>query len=366
MVENQTGLYPEFIIHPGETLLEVLEDKGITQRELACKTGVSAAYVSKIIRGTKSISTAFARKLEYTLGIDTQFWINLQANYEKQLYEYQEMSKISEEEKNIVDHDLKEFAAYFEAIGILKKGLNTVTKVIEMRKILQVSDLTFIPNIKAVGAYRHATNVEINPYVMYAWRRLCELKSEETLVTEPLNTERLKSSLYAIKELMFIEDVNMMVSALTTIFSKCGIIFNIVKNFPKAPVQGYIKKNSNGSIILCMTIRQAYADIFWFTLFHEVAHIINGDYDNTMVDYEDNAKSPKEIAANNFASSILISDEDYAEFVNEGDFSINSIRKFSSSNKIQPYILIGRLQKQGHIPYSIYSNYKVRYKWAND
>jgi len=75
----------EFIIHPGETLKEILEDRGMSQKELALRTGVTEAHVSSIVNCQKAISVSYAKKLEYALGIDAGFWINLQANYDKEL-----------------------------------------------------------------------------------------------------------------------------------------------------------------------------------------------------------------------------------------------------------------------------------------
>lgn len=79
------GLYPDFIIHPGETLKEILVDREMAQRELALRTSVTEPHISKIIKGSKAISVSFAKKLEYALGIDANFWINLQANYDKEI-----------------------------------------------------------------------------------------------------------------------------------------------------------------------------------------------------------------------------------------------------------------------------------------
>ena len=55
---------------------------------------------------------------------------------------------------------------------------------------------------------------------------------------------------------------------------------------------------------------------------------------------------------------------DYAEFLASENFSINAIRRFARTQKIMPYIVIGRLQKEKIIPYNVYSDYKLRYKWA--
>ncbi len=78
------GLSLDFIIHPGETLQEILEDRNMTQKELAIRTDVSEKHVSKIIRGKNNISNTYARKLQYAFGIDASFWRNLQAEYDKE------------------------------------------------------------------------------------------------------------------------------------------------------------------------------------------------------------------------------------------------------------------------------------------
>lgn len=82
--QNTIGLSSDFIIHPGETLAEVLEDRKMLQKELAIKTGVTEKYISAVISGQENISSSFAKKLEYALNIEKDFWINLQANYERE------------------------------------------------------------------------------------------------------------------------------------------------------------------------------------------------------------------------------------------------------------------------------------------
>ena len=89
METKMTGLSREMIIHPGETLKEVLENKNMTQKELVLKTGVSTKYISSVLRGKKNISVLFAKKLEYALNIEAEFWVNLQNSYDKEILEYQ-------------------------------------------------------------------------------------------------------------------------------------------------------------------------------------------------------------------------------------------------------------------------------------
>ena len=77
MAAKKTGISRDLIIHPGETIADVLEDRGITQTELAAQTGVSPAYVSSVISGKKDISARFALALEYLLKIPSLFFLLL-------------------------------------------------------------------------------------------------------------------------------------------------------------------------------------------------------------------------------------------------------------------------------------------------
>ena len=84
METNMNGLSLEFIIHPGETLKEVLDNNNMLQEELAERTGFSAKHISEVVNGKKGISPKFAKSLEYVLGIPSKFWINLQGIYNKE------------------------------------------------------------------------------------------------------------------------------------------------------------------------------------------------------------------------------------------------------------------------------------------
>lgn len=72
------------LIHPGETLFEILQHRKISRKDLAIRTGFDEKYISDVIHGQQSISSEFAIKLEQALEISASFWINLQANYNKE------------------------------------------------------------------------------------------------------------------------------------------------------------------------------------------------------------------------------------------------------------------------------------------
>lgn len=363
MAKKTNGLSRDLIIHPGETLFEVIDDRNMTQKELAVRTGVTEKHVSTIINGTKPISVAYAKKLEYALGIEASFWINLQSNYDRELLEFEEINKISTDEIEILKK-LKTILKYFEQLRFLGPDGNEATKVLDLRKLLGISDLAAIPNVTYNAAYRVQIASPADVYVMFAWQRICELLTDDIQIADTLDTKKLRGKLSEIKKIMFLE-ADEMQKELKRIFAECGIAFEIVKHFTGAPVQGFIKNTDQGRMILCLTIRQAYADRFWFTLFHEIAHILNGDVKQRFIDFE-NVENEMEERADKFARDFMIVNGEYREFLRINDFSLQSIKKFAKSQKVQPYIVIGRLKKEKKIDWNQFSGEMTRFIWAEE
>ena len=357
--KNIIGLSRDFIIHPGETLAEVLEDAEMTQRDLAVRTGVTEKHVSTVINGKKNISASYAKKLEYALGIEASFWMNLQANYDRELLEFEEMNNITEEETSVLKN-LKEVISVWTKWGWLETEANPAAQVLDLRKILGISNLCDIPKISYVAAYRaQSKNLNVDPYVMFAWQRMCELLTRDIEVADHVDVNKLRKKIPEIKQVMFLA-ANQIQEKLTDIFSACGVAFKIVPNFTGAPVQGFIKKTEDGTVILCMTLRQKFADIFWFSLFHEIAHILNGDTKNRFIDFA-SVSGDVEKRADETASDLLIDRKAYKEFVQSEKFkSSYAITSFAKGQNVQEYIVLGRLMKENRIPWRD----RPKYEWS--
>lgn len=355
---NTIGLSRDLIIHPGETLQEVLEDREMSQKELSIRTGVTEKHISTVINGQKNISASFAKKLEYALGIETEFWMNLQANYERELLEFEELNNISEEEIGVLKR-LKEIIAVWADFGWLDENQNEANKVLDLRKLLNISNLLDIPKMTYKAAYRLQTrNSSVDPYVLFAWQRMCELLTDNIDVAEEVDVDKLREKVSEIKSTMFLR-ANQIQKKLANIFAECGIAFRIVPNFKGAPVQGFIKKKENGTLILCVTIRQKFADIFWFTLFHEIAHILNDDMKNVFVDFA-SVESAAEEKADKVAGEMLINPKDYSRFKNErGYTTARGITVFAETQNVRDYIIQGRLMRDELIPWGD----RMKYEW---
>ena len=80
------NLSKDFIIHPGVTVKEKLDDIGITANELAIKTDFKLDYINGIINEKENITPEFAKALEKVTDVSSTFWLNLQSNYEKECF----------------------------------------------------------------------------------------------------------------------------------------------------------------------------------------------------------------------------------------------------------------------------------------
>ena len=143
-------------------------------------------------------------------------------------------------------------------------------------------------------------------------------------------------------------------------FLEAGVIFVIMPNLSGSKINGATKKIGD-NVMLMVNDRRLYSDTFWFTLFHEIGHIINGDYG---ISFEKEV-GQKEEEADKFAEDSLIPPDDYAEFIQNREFNIFSIKAFADRINRDPGIVLGRLQNDGLVDYkdwrlkSLKHQYKV-------
>ena len=260
--------------------------------------------------------------------------------------------------------DLKEIVKYFRERGMMPSRENKDDSILSLRKILQISNLVNLNEIIPGGAFRMSGNLSVNRNVLGAWIRLCQILENNQNVSTKFEVEHINELIGKIKNVMCQKNVDFQ-NHLKTVLGEYGIDFSVVKNFRGAPVQGYIFRRSDGVYQMVLTIRGAFADIFWFSLFHELGHIVNGDIGKSIKFIDDGSDVDKETAADLFARDRLLSPESYASFIQKGDFTFEAICSYARTQNVMPYIVIGRLQKEKYLDYHQYSNYKLRYKWGD-
>ena len=349
------------------TLVSILEKKleesDMSQKELSSRIGVSEKLISLVIGGDRNISASLARKLGYVFK-DAKFWLDKQAAYDIEQQKKAEENDINKSEIDILK-ELKIITPYILEKNWIHNNCSDIEKVLQYREFLQVSNLTLIPQVAYNAAYRAQVteNININPYVLFTWQRICEKETEQFNSDSSLNINKLKQLIPKIKSIMSL-DINAISKNLEQIFKECGIVFKIVRNFRGAPVQGFIKALSD-KLILCITLRGKNADRFWFTLFHEIAHIVNGDYKKRFVDF-DSVNNVQEEKADKWARDNLLDPAEYKSFIFESEpTDLKNISEFAKKNNVPAFIVIGRLQKDKYLDYSDFQNQMCQYEFKD-
>src|SRR5437660_1993430 len=76
---------PDYVIPPGDTILDLLDEREMTQTDLARRLGVSAKHVNQIVKGSAPISADVALGLEKVLGASVSFWATREALYQARM-----------------------------------------------------------------------------------------------------------------------------------------------------------------------------------------------------------------------------------------------------------------------------------------
>ena len=363
MAERRIGSLAELLPHPGETLAELLETYGMSQLELSQRIGFTTKHINEVCKGKKPITPDMAIKLSTVFNLSSAFWNNLQANYDSEYNELINEQTVTEKELEILKEvPTKELIEYGYLDYVNTKNKRNV--VLALRKFFKVSALTNIHAVleNTLEAYRKSEK-DINPIKLATWiaMGLHDYKPS----SNKLDIAKLKSEIPNLKKQILVEDINVAISNLKTILDKCGIIFNVIHHLKSVPVQGYIR-NMNDNILLNLTIRNKFSDIFWFSFFHEIGHIISNKDRKTLnkVDYESHDGFADEKQADTFASNTLINKDSYNEFINQ-PITVRSIERLAKKEGVTTSIVVGRLGHEDPRYFSKFANLREQYEWAN-
>ena len=336
---------------PGATIKEQLNDRGMSQKEFAVRMDMSEKHISKLINGEVQLTPEVAVRLELVLGAPAKFWNNLEAIYREKL--------IKAEAENAVDKD-EEIAKKLPYNEMAKFGWVPETrvlkeKVVNLRKYFEVVELSLLENIQITKiACRRLAVTEKSDLALLAWAQEARIKARE-IETAPINVKGLMNIIPKIR-LMTVMKAKEFSPKLKSMLAECGIALVFLPHLQGSFLQGASFIDGN-KIVVGLTTRGKDADKFWFSLFHELAHIILGHIGQMNGISEDD-----EQAANSWSGDTLIPGNDFAEFVDRKSFSASSIRAFAEKQGIAPGIVVGRLQNEGCIKHNMLNELKDHYK----
>ncbi|MFV2074279.1 MAG: HigA family addiction module antitoxin [Thermoanaerobaculales bacterium] len=342
MARRGDRLIPARNIPPGAIIRKEIVARGWTQDDLARIMGRPVQVISEIISAKKQITPETALGLAAAFGTSAEMWLNMETMYRLLLAR-----------RRGADDAVRGRSRIYSLLPVKElvrrcwiedsECLDELTARVE--GFLGVASLDELGSVK-IAARRTATR-EPDPRAVLAWtRRVEQLASAQQVAA--FDPSRLKGGVRELLSLTQREDGPTHVAG---ILKSLGVHFILVPHLPKTYFDGAVFP-IDGKPVLALTLRYDRLDSFWFTLMHEMAHLVLGHEGGRLEDLDDDAGSDsEEMEADALAAEWLVPEESLADFVAgvQPYFSRQAVWSFAHGIGRHPAIVLGRLQHEGHV-----------------
>ena len=340
---------PAIPIHPGEILKDELDAREWTQKDFARIINRPEKTISAIIRGKKEITPETALEIAAAFGTSPYIWNDMQAKYN--LYSAHQ----AEEEKQLI----KRRARLYSLVPIDELIFRGYLKATEKLEVLEAGVCSFLEinsiseNFSPSAVFRFGKRVSIDQPSLATWLKIIERKSLMLSSASEFSIDSLKS---AIPQIVAKAQAPEKCSMVVDLLLRYGVKLVFEPSFKGTHIDGAVIYINNLPVI-GMTMRLDRIDNFWFTLMHELAHVIlnhrTNFVDENVNDFESIQLSIDEKKANKWAAHALLPDTDYKKFVTriKPYFSKKAIISFAETMGVHPGIVVGRLQRDGYVPW---------------
>lgn len=344
--------YPESVTHPSEILKETLEEKNMGAKELAIKTGKPEKTITAVLKGESSITPDMAVLLEQVLKIPAHFWNEAQRNYD----EYKARLNYQATIDNCKDWARSFPYAKMARNGWVKSTRKAEEKVIALFNFFGVASQKgfedYYFNQRSKVAFRLSLKNQENALAIAAWLRRGEIQAE-SLKAPDFNKTLLKKKLPILKSIMAKQSKEFF-QELRSVCLSAGVKVVHTPCLPKAAVHGSTRWINNTPLIQ-LSGRYRRNDIFWFTFFHEIGHILlHGkkyiSIENISVEGEE-LELEKE--ADDFAVEWILSKKEEEEILKSAPLSHEDIIEYAEKFGTHPACIIGRFQHREMLPFGI-------------
>ena len=359
----QNRFQPDYVIPPGETLLETLESIGMTQDALAKRAGRSAKSINRIIKGEEPITSDTALRFERVLGVPASFWGNLERNYREGLARIEECNKLAAQVSWLRNIPLREMIA--------RKWIRAFpNKTEQLREVLNffgvVSPMEWEKFWRTQrAAFRHAPSFESDPFALATWLWKGELEAQQIQCAD-YDYVKFQNVLISVRELTMTPPEQFQVE-LQELCSAAGVAVVFVPLLKGARVSGATRWISSKKAMIQLSLRYKRDDQFWFSFYHEAFHILHSRKKAVFIDVDGagvKAYNEDEEKIDRLAQESLIPRRELERFLTTWNKSKKDIEAFAEHLGIAAGIVVGRLQHDGVLSYEYCNGLKRRFEWS--
>ncbi|OJV93449.1 MAG: addiction module antidote protein, HigA family [Microbacterium sp. 67-17] len=296
----------DFAPHPGRILQRELDQRSISQAQLAARTGLSTKHINLVVKGTAPLSPDVAVMLEQILGTSAEIWSRLEASYQ---------TRQARAHKRQGLDAFADWAAGFPRQILIERGVIAKTdsgaelagKLLDFFGV--VSPKAFEKTwLEPQASYKRSQLYAIDANLTALWLRLSERHAADRIdKAPPFDIEKVRLAAQAIPYLT-VKPIEEAFRDAQELLLDAGVVLVFVPEVQSTRISG-VSRWINGTPLIAVTSRYNSLDGLWFTILHEIAHVLLHPKRSTFVDdglkADDNADS-QEVAANDFAAVHLI------------------------------------------------------------
>lgn len=347
-------------IPPGETLAEWLDRADMTQAQLAKRTSLTPKHINQVIKGGVGISPEVALAFERVTSIPARYWAQLEANYQAAKQEALDTEALRARIGLVDQFPVKEL----QRRNCIRRTTSKVDQLRELLRFFAVADPDALEDVWLRPAlYRRSAAFEADQGALASWLRLAELEASK-LKTRPFDAAACRAAIETMRALSALPGVEWL-QPLKKLCSSVGIALVILKELPKCRVNGATRWLSPERAMIVLSLRHLRNDIFWFTLFHELCHLLRHSKKETFVDAKGSGIAKElEDEADTFASRVLIPNQFAGKLRTLS--TATEVVAFAEAIGVAPGIIVGRMQHERLIPHNQWTSLFVRYRFIDD
>jgi len=360
MIEIRGNQYvPDVVSPPGETLEETIDALGMSQAELAERMGRPQKTINEIVNGKAAITPETALQLERVLGAPAHFWLNREQHYQEWRARQAEEDRLRGEVDWLATLPVAEMVqrGWVAAFGDSIQQMRELLRFFGVASPAQWREVWLNPSVAFRRSLAHASD----PGALAAWLRKGELEAQ-SVICAAYDAGRFRDALLAARPLTT-EPLPAALPAVQRLCASAGVAVAVVPSLARSRVSGATRWLSPTKALLLLSLRYRTDDQFWFSFYHEAGHILLHGKRSVFIDdgIEESGEvgdmhtpdEKKESEANDFAADTLLPQAVYRRFVQQhARFSKARIRGFAVEQGIAPGVVVGRLQHDGHLPFT--------------
>ncbi|HDJ9379622.1 TPA: ImmA/IrrE family metallo-endopeptidase [Escherichia coli] len=347
---------PDWVSPPGDTIIDLMDEHGLSGEELSKRIGLSLIRGKQLLEGKIRLNESLACKLEELFNVSTDFWIKREVAYRQQIGYLEKVN--NDWLESLPVRDMMEF-------GWIPKTTTRESKFqhcLSFFGINSVNDFFYkIQSDAPLVAFRKSLNLATEPMADLVWlTRAAQLTSNQNCAV--WDKEVLIALLPELRKATNEPDMRIFIPYIRDLLATAGVSLVVLPTPKGCRASGATCFFTPDRATLVMSFRYLTDDHFWFTLFHEIGHLILHEAVRVRVEGKDSLSSEEEKEADKFAVDVLIPEEYRQQLSRYGVRHWKEIIRLARKMGVSKGIVLGYLQHEGNIPFSHLNRFKVRFR----